>query len=324
MFLIVLLYAILALTFTIAKFAVLHSNPLFFIGVRMIIAGSILLIFYFLKNLYQVRKIGEVKKSPDSALNKQKEIVSEKLKYKESFLKKLDKKIICLFCMATLFHIYIAFVFEFWSLQYISSIKVNIMYTISPFITFLISYFLYKQKITLMQLLASLIAFGGLIPLILKNESFCFNKFFVFSVPEIVLLIGIISAAYAWFLIKKLMDKGFSLLIINGVTMLSGGILILLTWFIFYHGINPIYSMRPFILSTLLLILLSNIIVYNLYGWLLNFYSINLLSVAGFLSPIFGAFYGVIFLNESLGWQYFLAIGCISLGLYLFYKNGIK
>lgn len=298
MLLIILLYALLALTFTLGKAAVAYAHPLFLVGVRMILAGVILLAFYKIRALISAKPLSvrRLRAVP-----------------RQDWIDLLN---------VTFFHIYLSFVPEFWALQFVSSVKVNIMYATTPFITMLFSYLLYKEKVTVAQALGCLIAFCGLLPLMAREVSSsasCIESF-SFALPEMVLLISISSAAYAWFIIKKLMNKGYSLLVINGFSMLVGGIASLLTWYAVKPiDIGPVLAVKPFLITVISLVLLSNVVVYNLYGWLLNYYSINVVACVGFLSPIFGALYGRIFLQEYLGWPHYVAILCITIGLYLFF-----
>ena len=126
-------------------------------------------------------------------------------------------------------------------------------------------------------------------------------------------------------MIKKLLIKGYSLVVINGVAMLIGGIFALFTSFIF-EGVrdSPVFDLWPFLFWVFLLILVANIISYNLYTWLIKHYSITFVTFAGFLCPIFGAFLGWLFLGEHISWNYYFALGCIIIGLYVFYKDEIK
>ncbi len=287
MLLIVLLYALLALTFTLGKAAVSYASPLFLVGVRMVVAGILLLGLY---------------------------------RFKRPFPRFSQQDVLDLLNV-TLFHIYLSFVPEFWALQFVSSVKVNIMYSTTPFITMLLSYLIYKEKITRLQGLGALVAFIGLMPLMARQQdALCFKDLFAISIPELTLLFSIASGAYAWFIVKKLMNRGYSLLIINGISMLLGGIASFLTWYVLRpEGVPPVTNVKGFIITVSSLILLANIVVYNLYGWLLRHYSLNVVSCAGFMSPLFGAFYGYVFLGEQLGWQHYVAIVSIALGLYLFF-----
>lgn len=294
MLLVVLLYAVLASTFTIAKTALAYAKPFFLIGFRMTLAGLLLLGYlYFFK--------------------------------REKFY--LQKKDWLLFAKVSLFHIYFAFILEFWALQYISSSKTNLIYSATPFIAAILSYFLLKERLGLQKFLGMLIGVLGLIPIFLTQTDIRESgmQLFSMSLPEVVLLFAVVSAAYAWFVVKQLMDKGYSLLMINGVAMLVGGILSFFTS-IAFEGVStsPVFDFWPFLIWTLLLILVANIIVYNFYGWLLTKYSITFVISAGFLCPIFGAFYGWFFLNEQITWHYFVSLVCVMVGLFLFYRKEIK
>ncbi|MBD3231164.1 EamA family transporter [Candidatus Dependentiae bacterium] len=294
MFLVILLYAILASTFTIAKTALYYAKPFFLIGFRMTIAGIFLLGYLYFFN------------------------------HRKFYLQKQDWR---LFLKVSLFHIYFAFIPEFWALQYVSSSKTNLIYSATPFIAALLSYFLLNEKLGLKKFLGMFIGLLGLIPIFLTQTDIreAGMQFFSISLPEIVLLFAVFSAAYAWFIVKQLIVKGYSLLMINGVAMLIGGILSFATSFIF-EGTQtcPIFDFSSFLFWTLLLIIVANVIVYNFYGWLLKIYSITFVISAGFLCPIFGAFYGWFFLNEKITWHYFVSLTCVMIGLYLFYKQEIK
>jgi drug/metabolite transporter (DMT)-like permease len=61
-----------------------------------------------------------------------------------------------------------------------------------------------------------------------------------------------------------------------------------------------------------------------MYGWHLRKYSFTLLSFAGFLCPVFGAFFGWIFLSEPITWHHFVSLCLIASGLFLFYRDELK
>jgi drug/metabolite transporter (DMT)-like permease len=136
--------------------------------------------------------------------------------------------------------------------------------------------------------------------------------------PELILLVAITSAAYAWFDIQALMNKGYSLIVINGLAMACGGIGALITSYA-YEGWDPVpvVAWIPFIKSVALLIFVSNILFYNLFGSLLRRYSITFVTFIGFLTPIFASLFGWLFLHETITWHYgvslLLLIGALAL-----------
>ena len=298
MLLVVVLYAILALTFVFAKEALAYAQPVFLIGVRMLLAGLLLLGYQYVFN-------------------------------RTRFL--LNKEDAWLFAKTALFHIYFAFVLEFWALQYLTSSKTNLMYSATPFIAALLSYVLLGERLSIKKIGAVCIGLVGLVPVLVLQASpgELGGELWRFSLPEVVLLGAIVSSAYAWFLVKKLMGRGYSLVMINGVAMLYGGILALSTSLIVEVALPlqrgqfaPLVSNLPsFLFWIFLLIIAANVVVYNLYGWLLHTYSITFLTFAGFLCPIFGAFFGWLFLDEVITWHYVASLGMVTGALYLFYQE---
>jgi len=293
MILIIILYAILALTFILAKNALLYAAPCFLIGFRMTLAGGALLAYCALRD-------------------------------KKQFVINLGDW--WLFVKAACFHIYCAFVFEFWALQYISALKANIIYSLTPFIAALLSFWILRERLTKKKIGAMVIGFCGVLPVLITTSTSIESIMEIgcISIPEMVLFIAVVSSVYAWFLIKNLMDKGYHIGFINGVTMCMGGVLSLLTSFIFERDILLVTDWRLFLFWVLLLIVAANIIFYNLYAWLLRSYSMTLLMFAGFLSPVFGVLYEYCFAEGKISWHYFVAILGIGVGLYIFYSDELK
>jgi drug/metabolite transporter (DMT)-like permease len=313
MTLILLLYILMASTFTLAKTAVAYMSPIYFIGLRMSIAGLILLGYGYYKGL----------------------------------LGTFNKKDWWLLIQVPLFHIYCAYVLEFWSLQYITSIKACLLYNISPFITALLCYILFAQKLSYQKWLGLIIGFCGMLPILLSNsmQEKGIGAFWRFSFAEIALLVAIISSAYGWIIIKELMvNRKYNLIMLNGMGMLGGGLAALLTA-PFFEGstiiiwnnapadrlgkmliplIGPLFTTLVMIAITLtLLICIANIIGYNLYGFLLKRYSPTLLSFAGFSTPFFAAIFGWFFLKEALTLAFIISFIVTFIGLYIFYRSEI-
>lgn len=289
---IILLYALLASTFVFAKYALDFAQPIFLIGFRMTLAGTLLLAYLFFAKKDQL-----------------------KIKKEDRFR----------FLRVSFFHIYLAFLAEFWSLKYISSSKTNLIYSLTPFIAAILSYILLNERLSLRKIMGMTLGVLGLMPILLFHSDLgTSSEFFSISAPEIVLLVAVVSASYAWFDIKKLMMKGYSLILINGVAMLIGGVAAFLTSFTFEGLEGQVSSWPDFLKYVLVLILLSNVVFYNLYGWLLKRYSITFLTFAGFLSPLFGTFMGWFFRGELITWHYFVSLATIGAALYIFYKEELK
>ncbi|EKD23291.1 MAG: hypothetical protein ACD_82C00155G0003 [uncultured bacterium] len=304
MYLVILMEMLFAGTFTIGKIVLQYLNPIFFIGLRMSIAGTILLSWlYFFK--------------------------------REKFF--IKKEHMLLFLQITIFHIFVAYVFEFWALKYLSSFKTAFLYNLSPFIAAIFSYLFLSEKMTAKKWLGLAIGFSGIIWVMVNGQSpqeASLNAFFFLSWPEISLLTAIASSVYGWVVFKKLNQTGgYSSLMINGFGMLSAGILAFIASF-FIEGSSCCNSQNFFAMPvsdifvalgyTLLLIVIANIIGYNLYGYLLRKYSVTFLSFSCTLTPFFAAFFGSIFLGEVPSVTFFLSSVLVVIGLYIFYMQELK
>lgn len=305
--LIVILYLLLASTFTLAKAALAYIDPLLFIALRMIVAGILLYIFLYV-------------------------FKPEKLRF--------DRQHLFLFIQIALLHIYGAYVFEFIGLPHVNSAKACLMYSLTPFLTVFFAYQIMAARMTRKKWLGLIIGFLGFIPVLLCFQQDDLN-FFCFSWPELAILISVICSAQGWVVMQKLVKtEGYSPLLVNSFGMIVGGLLALVSSFII-EGLpkihtasnGNIYPLDHFLIEYvkspwalvmmygIALILIANIICYNLYGYLLKMYSATFVSFAGILCPLFAALYGYFLLSEKIPDYFFASISIIFLGLFLFYQD---
>lgn len=305
MVLVIILYLLFASTFTLGKAALAYVPPFLFIGMRMVLGGSLLLGYY-------------------GCIKKQIILVS--------------KADIPLFLRIIIFHIFCAYTLEFWALEYVTSAKACLLYNLSPFITALFSYFLFAEKLSYRQLIGLIIGFIGFIPILVAQtplEKIGLHMGFL-SIYEIALIASVISSAYGWMTVKNLMHRNYSLVMINGIGMTGGGILALILSLIVEGAFSirqatttvpqlvdlfGVAGERLIMLGVycMALVIIANIIGYNLYGYLLSRYSATFLSFAGFMTPLFAAALGWIFLGEQVTWHFFATMGMVIFGLYLFH-----
>lgn len=294
MILIAVLYAVLAFTFIFAKNALFYAKPFFLIGVRMMLAGSILLGYQWF------------------------------CRRKQFTLRRED---LWIFIKVSLFHIYFAFTLEFFALQYLTSLKTTMIYSATPFISAILAHFLLQEKLTKKKIAGIACGLIGLVPVLMAQASggeAMFSELFSVSFPEAILMLAVFSAAYAWFIVMDLMNKGYELGMINGVAMGIGGVLSMLTALCVEGVTAPVSNLLPFVGWLSLLIISANFIVYNLYGFLLRRHSIVLISFAGWLCPSFAALYEWLFLSGTISWHYSVSLVFVIIGLYLFYRDELR
>jgi len=293
MSLIILLYALFASSFSMGKILLRYTTPIFLVGSRMLAGGLILLAYQYL--------------SP-----------------KQNFYFK--KKHIWLFAQIVLFGVYFNYILRFWALNSMTSTKTCFLYNLAPFMSYIYSYFFFKEKMTRGKFAGLLIGFIGLIPILLTTSSTeqILGEITFISLPEFAVIVSVALHAYSWVVMRKLVrDKNYSPTLVNGLTMTAGGGLALLTSF-FTGGIFPVTNVAQFSGLLAMVILISNIICFNLYGSLLRKYSATFLSFAGFLGPLFAALYGWALLGEKITWHFYASSILVFIGLFLFYREEIK
>jgi drug/metabolite transporter (DMT)-like permease len=295
-FLVILLFALFASLFGINKATLEYTEPFFLIGSRMFLAGLLL--------------------------------TGHQLIFNRKNICFKTQHILPLFLLGLL-NIYVTNIAEIWGLQHMVSAKACLIYSISPFLAALVAYFVLKETLNAKKWLGLCIGIFGLIPIFMiqSPSEHTMGEIGHISLPEIALLIAVLCSVYGWTLLKKIINNyRYSPLMANGISMILGGALALChsylageTW-----APIPVTQFKPFIQNTLWMCLISNIVCYNLYGYLLKRYTATFMSFAGLITPFFASFFGWVFLGEIITWHFFASIALFSIGLTLFYLEELK
>ncbi len=293
-YLIIFLHTLFGSAIPIGKKLLQFTTPIFLTGSRMVIAGALLLGYIAYTS---------IKNKP-----------------------KWHKRDIWLYLQVIFFGIYLKYILRYSCLNYLAAGKMAFLLNITPFVAALFSYFLFNERLSRKQLLGLVIGFFGIIPILLTSSSpeQLWGELAFISWPEFGVLLAVACHCYGMVIIRKLIrEKKHSSITINGIRMFGGGLLALITAF-FVEGLFPVNNISSFFGWLAALILISNIICHNLYIYLLNYYSITFLSFTDFLSPLFAAFYGWLFLKEIITWHYYFSAIVVFAGLYLFYQDELK
>jgi len=296
MFLVFVLYMLWASTFILGKIILEYMPPILFVATRMGIAGTLLLGYQYFFNRSQWR---------------------------------FEWKDIGLFAQISIFFMYIGFITEYWALQYVTAAKACLLFNLSPFVTALLAYFLLSDRLTRKQWLGLLIGFLGFVPIILQQtdlEIFT-SHIGILSMPELFLLISVVTSCYGWILIKQLItQRSYSVVMVNGISMFGAGVLSLITSLAiegkpqFYTLLNgDTWLIAAFYIA--LLILIAHVICFNLYSVLLRRYSVTFISFAGFTTPLFAAFFDWMVFGTVASGAFFTTMCLVAIGLYLFYQD---
>lgn len=287
------LYAMYGLTITFGKAAMNYAQPLFFVGVRLLVSAPILLgyVYFFKRDKFR-----------------------------------LQKAHINLFIQSTIM-LYLGYALGFWALKNMNSSKNALFFTLTPFITAFLVYLLYGEKLTKKQIVGLLIGFVGAMPaLLIRSGEPVSTTFLLIGLPEIAAIVAIATGPYRWILANSLIKQHeYIPFFINGVCMMFCSVPILLTSLLLNSGNDPLYTqLLPFIGYILFLSLISDFISYNWYMVLLKKYTTTFLAFAGFTVPLYVALYSWLWLGETVSWPFYVSFVLIFLGLFIFYQDELR
>lgn len=295
--LVILLFALFASLFTLSKTALEFSEPFFLIGSRMTFAGILLLTHQFFYNR-QAFKI----KSPH----------------------------VIPLVLLGLISIYVTNIAEIWGIQFMSSAKACLIYSLSPFIASLFAFWILKERLTSKKWLGLCVGFVGLSPILFAGASptDLAKDLLIVSWAEIALITAVFSSVYGWILLKKIInDFHYTPIMANGISMLIGGILALIHSYVSGESWSPVPVISgqyaAYIECAFWMTMISNVVCYNLYGFLLKRFSATFMSLAGLVTPLFASLFGWYFLDENITWHFFASMGLFSIGLAIFYQEEI-
>jgi len=293
--LILFLYFIIALTFVLGKLLLGFVPPIFLIAIRMILSGICLLFFYLF-----------VQKKPE-------------FRRKQDYL---------YFIGVSLFHILIPFTTEYIALESMNPSEVCLFYNLSPVCSAFLSYLFFNEIMTLKKWAGLTTSILGIV--YFTNPHILAHPLSLFTPPSfahIFMLISVVTAALGWILVRILVrNRGFSPIFINGIAMLSAGVLALPLSYSIEGRVDvaSINNKGIFCLLLATLIFLANVVFYNMYSILLKKYTATILSFFGLLTPLFVVLLESVFLQVAVSRNFFVAVLIISFGIYIFYQEELQ
>ena len=296
-FIVIFMFASWSSVFSLGKYALENSPPVFLTAFRMLVGGFILLVWIY---------------------------------FKDKKCLKISKQEVVPIIFLSIFSIYLTNILEMWGLQHLSAAKACFIYGLSPFFSLILSYIHFSERLSIRKILGMFIGFLGFIPVLCVqtgSEDLLLSVSFV-SWAEIAIMAAAFFSVYGWVLLRILTKKMMtSPLCANGYSMLLGGVLACMhSFFVDNWAPLPVkkIDLYPFFQSIFIIILVSNILCYNLYGFMLKRYTATFLAFIGLLSPIFASIISWVFLKEEISWIIFVSTVIVSFGLFLVYQSEIK
>ncbi len=293
-FSVVFLYLVWSSVFPIGKWTLQFTSPIFLTCSRMLLAGAILLSYWAFKG--------------------------------KSF--SLTKKQLCSLFILSFLSIYLTNILEFWGLQYLTAGKTCFIYSLSPFFAALFSYLHFNERMTPQKWIGMGVGFLGFLPVLYTQvgEEGIFGGIGFLSWPSLAIMGAALASVYGWVLLRLVVkDQEVSPIYANGSIMILGGFFALIhSFFVDSWNPLPVNNLASFSYGMLTITLFSNLICYNLYGFLLKKFTATFLSFMGLLSPIFASLTSWVLIGERPSWVIFLSTAIVSSGLWLIYRSELR
>jgi len=289
-------YFLLASGFSANKVLLGWLPPTFFVGIRMLCAGLIMVIYNYRR--------------------------SDRMCWRY-----IKQDILTIFGIA-LFTTYAPSLLKAYGLKGLPSSKAALIGSCDPFVTAMYAYALWREKLSWRQFVGITIGFVGVMFLLtsssLSEQSL--HAWFIFSWPELAAVGAVVVGRYGWILVRSLLKKErYQPTEINGLSMMLSGVFALITSFIVdpISSIN-IPSMPRFFAVFAYTIIAGNIVGYGLYAYCLKKYRLTFVSLAGFSIPLFVTLIGWLFLGEQLTVLFGISALIIFVGLLLFHRDNVR
>ena len=210
-----------------------------------------------------------------------------------------------------MFQTIIQYLFFYIGLSHTTGVKASVLDGASVFIALFVSCIVFRlEKITSAKIIGSLIGFVGVILINLNGLDFQFKL-----TGEGFILLSALGYALSSVFMKRY-SAVTSPILLSGWQFVFGGAVMTIVGMIF-GGTLKIASVKA--LFMLLYLAFLSAVAYSLWSVLLKYNPVSKVTVYGFLNPVFGSVFSVIFLGEteSFGISAVLSLILVSVGIYI-------
>jgi drug/metabolite transporter (DMT)-like permease len=273
-------------TFVAFKFALEAFNPISIIFIRLIISVAFLFVFSFFAGKLQV-------------------------------IKRKDYKY---FMMLAFFEPFLYFLGESFGLTYVSSTMGSVIIAIIPLIVPIAAYFIYREKLTILNWVGLVVSFGGVIAVVFASEVELVARL----KGVLLLFLAVLSAVGYSLTVKGLSHK------YNGFTITAYqnalGIVLFLPLFLWFDA-GTVFSVRADTVAWTSLIYLGvfgSSLTFVLFTYAIREIGASRANIFTNLIPVFTAVFSFFLLKESMPALKIAGIFIVLTGVFLSQVKSIK
>lgn len=208
--------------------------------------------------------------------------------------------------------------------MYASPITICFLYASAPFLTAILLYLYSGTILSKAKLMGLFIGLIGLLPIIFKTSTSHMSLAVMDKawLGNIIVLISMIFFCWGWILFNKLIHScSHEVQLLNGIAMIIGGIVSAVLAIIIYGNKMFELPISDNFTQLIILFVVSSLLTYSLYAYLLQHFSPTFISFAGFLEPAFALLYGMLWFGYSVQIADVISFIVLFFGLYIFYRQ---
>jgi drug/metabolite transporter (DMT)-like permease len=215
-----------------------------------------------------------------------------------------------------------------FAIKYMFASKAALIGSLDPFVTAIYAYTLFGDRLNKGKILGIIVAFSGALGLCFATApgEQSLHAFLCFSLPELAAFASVALSRLGWLAAQRLLKKErYSPIELNAITMICSGLLGLgMAAFLEDGKSYAALCSLPLLAKITYSVLVGNVFGYTAYGYVLKRYSANFASLIGFSTPIFVTIFGWMLLGEAVSGAVALAGAVIFTGVFLFYREELK
>ncbi len=221
------------------------------------------------------------------------------------------------------FCLYVLFVSgSAWSMQYMNPVTGCFIFVLSPFMTALMLYFGYQEKLTPKKICGLFVGFCAVVPIILQTSSDSATQAagcLVF-ISYGVYACAVTAFAYGWIVYNKQVAPQITVpsALLTSLALMCGGVVTLSIFLVSSATSLHTMQLTNDFWWQLLFFSMLTAVGYHLYALLLKRYSATFISFASFLQPAFGLIIGVVIFKQPISVISIVALVALAIGLFLF------
>lgn len=229
-------------------------------------------------------------------------------------LKKVEKKD---FLLCILSGVFLAFHFAFWiaSINMTTIASSTVLVSCSPIFVAILSYFLFKEKLSKKALFSICLAFCGTIIIALDGKSSATESAMLGN--AMAFLGGIFVAFY--FIIGNIVRKRVNAIPYVFIVYSVSTIILFIFCFTTGTSIYP-YPVKEFVLF-FCLALFCSILGHTIYNWMVQYVSATFISASTLCEPVFASVMALILFKEIPSFNTLIGGVIILIGIFLFTRE---